>query len=494
MIRFQYRLIPLSDISFPESRQRAEINYTKVLEYATSITQHGLLQDIGINADSMSLVWGGHRFTAFQLLHDLGAGEETKLTAHYKSDELDSLREAAISAPKTYDLWTKIPTKFVSNASPIMLQVLELSENLNRHDLSWREKAAAVSTIHHQAVKDAQAERKSWSDLDTAKLVGCSRELVTQLLGPERKLAAITDSEVRARAEAAAKQSPTAISASNAVEIVAQRHGHSTKQSLENLIKTKVKPKNDTDDTDDFTKVESVKPVAPPSPIICADFREWAASYSGSKFNFVHCDFPYGINFNKSGGHKTSAANINVGNYDDSHDIYWELLNTLLMRRTELIADSCHLMFWLSMQHLERTTDTIKAVWPAAHISPFPLIWHCSDNSGLLPNPKQEPRRTYEAAIKITLGDRPLAKPTAASFAYPRNSDIKLHRSQKHYAVLFHFFSMFVDSSTRMLDPTCGSGMAVLAARQLGAQSFLGLELDPDMAASATKFFKEATK
>jgi DNA modification methylase len=111
-----------------------------------------------------------------------------------------------------------------------------------------------------------------------------------------------------------------------------------------------------------------------------------------------------------------------------------------------------------------------------------------------MPDPKREPRRTYEWALKITLGDRPLASARAASFAYPRNSDSKLHRSQKHRQVLEHFVPMFVDSSTRMLDPTAGSGTSVLVAHMLKAESVLGLELDPEMRDLAVKHFDEVVK
>ena len=34
-------------------------------------------------------------------------------------------------------------------------------------------------------------------------------------------------------------------------------------------------------------------------PIITADFTEWAPTYTGQKFAFIHCDFPYGINTDK---------------------------------------------------------------------------------------------------------------------------------------------------------------------------------------------------
>lgn len=504
MIATQARLIPLNSIVFPESRQREEIDYAKVLEYATSIARQGLIQDVGLEADSLILVWGGHRFTAFQLLRDISAGEETPLTAKYKSEEIDALQEVMASSPKTYEKWTKIPAKLVRGASSNMLAVLELSENLNRHGLSWQEKAAAVSTIHRQAVADAKTERKRWTDSDTASLIGCSRELVNQLLSPERKLATITDPKVHRAAEEAMRKSSTPISASNAVETVAQRHGHSTKQSLGNLLGAKIKqPETGRINSKKGDKVETPSTSSLGERfILCTDFHKWAATYTGPKFNFIHCDFPYGIDFNKSGGQNTSVATKTVGQYNDNEQVYWDLLNTLLTQRKRLLESSAHIMFWLSvgeskkykMSMLDVTKKGIQSLWPDAHISSVELIWHCSDNSGLMPDSKREPRRTYEKALKVTLGDRPLGRGVAASFAYPRNSDAKLHRSQKHREVLAHFFSMFVDSSTRMLDPTCGSGTSVLTAHQLGAKSVLGLELDPEMRDSAVKHFNEATK
>ncbi len=42
--------------------------------------------------------------------------------------------------------------------------------------------------------------------------------------------------------------------------------------------------------------------------------------------------------------------------------------------------------------------------------------------------------------------------------------------------MLQHFFRMFVDESTVMLDPTMGSGNSILAAEEASAKHVLGLE------------------
>ena len=57
--------------------------------------------------------------------------------------------------------------------------------------------------------------------------------------------------------------------------------------------------------------------------------------------------------------------------------------------------------------------------------------------------------------------------------------------------MLEYFLSMFVDNSTRMLDPTCGSASALKACSKLGAKYALGLELNQDYYNSALKHLED---
>jgi DNA modification methylase len=60
--------------------------------------------------------------------------------------------------------------------------------------------------------------------------------------------------------------------------------------------------------------------------------------------------------------------------------------------------------------------------------------------------------------------------------------------------MLCHFFRMFVDENTRMLDPTCGSGTSLCAAESLHAAQIMGIELDKDYAERATRVLEEARR
>ena len=45
--------------------------------------------------------------------------------------------------------------------------------------------------------------------------------------------------------------------------------------------------------------------------------------------------------------------------------------------------------------------------------------------------------------------------------------------------------SAFCDGNTRLLDPTCGSGTAIMASLGYGVEQALGLEIDPEITAKA---------
>ncbi len=219
------------------------------------------------------------------------------------------------------------------------------------------------------------------------------------------------------------------------------------------------------------------------TPLLHMDYRVWASGYSGVAFNFIHCDFPYGVGADK---HAQGAAK-KMGSYTDTEEEYWELINTLVEYSHNFIADSAHLMFWFSMDYYHDTKTALEiGGW---RVNPFPLIWHKSDNAGILPDPKRGPRRTYETAFIAAKGDRNIVQAVANSFASPTTKLI--HMSEKPVPVLTHFMRMFVDEYTIMLDPTCGSANAVRVASKGGAASVLGLEKDQTFYELAKEHFND---
>ena len=226
-------------------------------------------------------------------------------------------------------------------------------------------------------------------------------------------------------------------------------------------------------------------PLVKPSDesILQESFLDWAPNYSGEPFNLIHCDFPYGVNVfgGKWSGRETWH------NYDDGADIYLKLIECLCTNLDRIMAHSAHMIFWLSadIKIQAKTLEMFAELAPTLSFCNFPLVWVKSDNVGIVPDPKREPRRIYETALIASREDRLLVKPVSNAIASPTNKEH--HPHTKPEPVLKHFLQMFVDSNTRFLDPTCGGGSSLRAAEALGAEHVIGLEINDEYVANARR-------
>jgi DNA modification methylase len=134
------------------------------------------------------------------------------------------------------------------------------------------------------------------------------------------------------------------------------------------------------------------------------------------------------------------------------------------------------MMFWYSAKHHDATLEAFRNLAPEFHFHPYPLIWVKSDNVGISQDAQRTPRHIYEQCLFAWRGKRPIVK--IVSDAYVAPTDKRIHVSCKPVPMLKYFMSMLVDDTTSLLDPTCGSGGAVLVAEELGARNALGLEID----------------
>lgn len=341
---------------------------------------------------------------------------------------------------------THIPYQFTDEVDPAALRLLELEENVRRVDISWQEQAAATAEYH--ALRAAATPE--WEQVDTAKALGQTPGHVGRLLAVAGELA-----KPESKIAAAPKLS-------TAIGMVERARSRAQDSEIAGALAE-----------------AGLSPEAAPAErrdILCADFREWATGYAGPRFNLIHCDFPYGIN---AESRQQGVSTLTQGSYADSEEIYWELCRTLVDNINHIATDQCHILFWFSMRFYRETRDFF-----AEHsdfvLDPFPLIWLKSDNVGLLPDPERGPRRIYETAFLGQRGDRKIVRAVSNAHAAPTSRQI--HMSEKPVPVLSHFFRMLVDPTSRVLDPTCGSGSAIRAADALGAAAVLGLELNPEFA------------
>lgn len=345
--------------------------------------------------------------------------------------------------------WTAIPIRYVDELDASELHLLELEENIRRVNLPWPEEVAAIEEWHRLR---AEAD-PTWDFVKTGEALGMSPTAVGEKVAVAKELR---------RGNQMVKDADKYSTARGITVRAASRRAASTFADL------------------------NLKPAEGPAraaPLINEDFHEWAAAYTGPRFNLIHCDFPYGIEANEQQqGHQAKS----LGAYADDFETFDKLLETLKMSMSNVVDDSAHLVFWFSMDYYTYTMMRLERMGWA--VNPFPLIWHKSDNTGLLPDPQRGPRRIYETAFLASCGDRKIVRAKSNVFSWP-GKDKEIHMSEKPVPMLSHFLEMLVDEYSNVLDPTCGSGNAIKAAHKLGAGRILGIERDPDFYNRATGAF-----
>lgn len=351
--------------------------------------------------------------------------------------------------------------------------LVELEENIRRKQLEWQEEVAAVAKY--------ALTLKAPNDI-VGKALGISGQTIGRMI---TTFEALQDNPDLAKA-------PSWSSAYQMHQVVVQRK---TSAAFEALRATAV-PKPLAEGWPDLsqfkapaaaaTETPSVVEIRTPLKVVPAprpffakkeDFLSWAPNYVGMRFNLIHCDFPYGLNMDTAPLQNSGARWDTIDKrYPDSPELFDKLCRTFFDNQDRFIADAAHCIFWLTPRNYGKLASRFAHYGWA--VSEFPLIWHKSDNAGIAPDVRRWPRRTYKMAIFASRGDNKIVKVKAASIAAPTaNASGEYHLSEKPLPVISHFLEMVVDSTTRLLDPTCGSGTALRAAHQLGASLGLGFDI-----------------
>lgn len=379
-----------------------------------------------------------------------------------------------------------IPARFVKDLTPLERRILELEENVKRKNLHWKDEVRAVREIHMDFV---ELNGKEWTQEQTAEGIGYSpstlsiqirvaeelaagNKLVEQAAGfrpayntitrgDERRIGDVMNDLLEDRP---IEPVPTTIAEAAGVASIGEALAH---------VKAQI------------ADVMSSKPITTtavfPESILNTSFLDWAPTYSGKPFNFLHCDFPYGINLDKSEQAQTHAWE----SYADDEKLFFSLCKCLCSNLDRLMTQSGHMMFWLQSENefVSKVLTFFRQNAPSLEFVELPLIWHKTDNRGILSDPKRRARHIYESCLYASRGDRPIIKSVSDVYGAPTSKEI--HQSEKPEPMLRYFMQMFVDETTRMLDPTCGSATSLRSAESLGAAQVFGLEINSEFCEAA---------
>lgn len=376
----------------------------------------------------------------------------------------------------------KIQAVFRDDLSPKQTYLVELEENIKRQDLAWTEFAKAVVKIHDMH----KAEDDSWTIAKTGATIGYEENATFRIITVGREI-------IRGNEILESKEGWTSAYTLYETQQERKRENASAKltQTLTEQFSEIDKEEEETQQPSSeviLPQVKNNEPVEEPVPILNEDSLKFMNDYQGVPFNFGHCDFPYGIDLQDS----DQSHSESQGNYNDTQEIYWELLGTMLKNRNRLFSPSTHIMFWFSPKLYVETLEFFEHHAPDLWVQDIPLVWLKSDNAGILADPKRRPRNITEFAFLISRGDRKLVDNRAVSNGYAAPSSRVIHKSEKPVPVLRHFFRMLVDSNTRMLDPTSGSANSLVAALDFNPDTMLGIEIDSDFHSRSVAAFRKA--
>ncbi len=371
-----------------------------------------------------------------------------------------------------------IPIRYADELSETERRMIQLEENIKRVQLHWRDEAKAYGDLHSIMCQD----HEGWTTEQTGEEIGVSKATVNRFLRIFREL----DSPKIANCK----------NESEAYNILLRNDERKLGNVMADIIDAGADLFSDPTPIPQAPLPSTTAPHLPPMPmppirkgiipaqegqkrstafpnsILHGDFIEWAKTYEGPKFNFIHCDFPYGIDLfaaEQSGKNRQTT-------YNDDEAVYWKLIEEFCKYRNRFMSHSAHVMFWFSMDYYTETLDMFRQLAPELEFQKHPLYWTKTDNVGILNDPRRTARRIVETALIASRDDRFIVQGKSNWYGCP--TDKKWHTSTKPEPMLRHFFTMFVDEHTRMLDPTCGSGAALRAAESLNAHSVFGIERD----------------
>lgn len=413
---------------------------------------------------------------------------------------------------------SQVPIRLFESLSAEEAEIVELEENAKRTDLNWRDNVKAIGRLHtiyskkfgtswtigKTAQKIALGEAQTgrvifvYKQIDSGKISraeGIQQAYNTLHRFAERQAESIVSDIMANGATLFGKetQAPTAVpvaeDGASGSDFAITGALSLSREGPSSLTNPATEPPTILVKDIDISLSATTAPTNSISdmPILCANFIEWAKTYSGPKFTLVHCDFPYG-NY-KGGDSQGSLSPLDTEDfYDNTESVYWNLLDALTDNIDRIMSYSAHLLFWFNMNFYTETVKRLRTAGLMVH--DHPIIWHKTGGPGglgVVPGTAVTyPRRTYDTALLAVRGNRPLAKPGMNSYAAPTVGN-KIHPSQKSEPMLRFFLSMLVDETTTMFDPTAGSATALRAGEDLGAKHILGLELDPNYAKSANE-------
>jgi len=441
---------------------RIRENYKDIDSLALSIIRDGLIHPICVNKDTMELVAGGRRYTAF-----------TKIA---NGDYLNEI---------TYEpsAFKCIPAYLRSVESPAHAKLLELEENLRREDMTWQEYVVGISAYHHTNRLLALKGREDWTQEQTGRLLNISQANVSSILK-------VNDILKKNPAHPISK----ATNFSDALQILLkEKYDEAAKLKLSKL-RSAVQQISTPKVTIDLNAIPALKLFSASQPVVVSEptpqptvSQQPSATISqqdvlsffnlGSaldlmpklKFDHIVCDPPYGIDM-------ANLVQANIDTVAATHQVEpnLQLIHDFLKVAYDCLPSHGWLCMWYDLDHHEKIHTWATAV--GFKVTRWPLVW-C----------KSSPCRNSAAQWNITKSTEPcylMRKADATIITKRQNNYIvspNINDSGHPFAKPVDVWKWLIETISiegqTICDPFCGIGSSLLASYTLNRIP-VGIEID----------------
>lgn len=419
------RLISLSAILIPPSRQRREFNPESLVELMTSISSTGLRHPITVRTSTEGhvLVAGERRLRAIRDIWGMG----------------DGFSFEGQLVPEGF-----VPCVEEGEIDALAAEEMEYDENVKRDDLTWQERADATARLSALRARQAAASGT-----------------------PEPSIADLA-LEVRGSSEGVNHERTRR-------EIIVAKHLDDPEvaraKSLDDAFKA-LKRKEENERTKELGLKVGRTFSSALHRAINKDSFEWIDECDDGEFDVILTDPPFGIRADEFGdaGGKAHGAH----GYEDSEELLRAIMTLATNHFARITKPQSHLYLFCDIDWFQTWRVILSNSGWRVHRTP--LIWH-KTNGSRVPWPTYGPQRRWEMLLYAVKGERPVNRIAPDVLSYPTDDNLG-HSAQKPVVLFQELLSRSVKPGDRVLDPFCGTGTIFPAAHALRCIA-TGVEIDP---------------